>query len=254
MEGGKTPRSRSLYRSGWSSKVSLNSANACSSETRVAMATSGQASTSFARASTSWLVAFGMNASTLTSSRTEPIMLWMWALTSRPSPKTSMHMNVVVTAVMLISRFSRRFLRASTRKNPRLNLIGVRPLDLVADDTPLLQGDHPLAHHVHHLPVVGRDHDGGAYAVDPVQQLHYADAGCGIQVARRLVGDEYGRLGHEGPCYGDALLLSAGEHVGELVHLPREADQVEYLGHFGADRASLLARYLHRVGHVLGRG
>src|ERR687889_1657718 len=199
MEGGKTPRSRSLYRSGWSSKVSLNSANACSSETRVTMATSGQASTSFARASTSWLVAFGMNASTLTSSRTEPIIPWMWSLTSRPSPKTRMQMNVVVTAVMLISTFRRRFLRASARKNPRLNLICVRPLHLVAHNTSLLQGDYPLAHHVDHLPVVGRDHDGGAYAVDPVQELHDSDAGGRVEVAGRLVGDEDGRLGHEGP-------------------------------------------------------
>src|SRR5829696_5293281 len=156
MEGGKTPGSRSLYRSGWSSNLSLNSANACSSETRVTLATSGQLSTWCARESTFWLVAFGMNASTLTSSRTEPIMLWMWALTSRPSPKTRMQMNVVVTAVMLMSKFRRRFLRASAKKNPRLNLIGVGPLHLVADDTSFLQGDHPLAHHVDHLPVVGR--------------------------------------------------------------------------------------------------
>src|ERR687893_426716 len=166
MEGGKTPRSRSLYRSGWSSNLSLNSANACSSEIWVTMATSGQLSTSFARASTSWLVAFGMKASTLTSSRTEPIMLWRWALTSRPIPKTRRQMNVVVTAVMLMSTLRRRVLRAPPRKNPRLNLIGVGPLDLVADDAPLLEGDDPLAHHVDHLPVVGRDHDGGADAVD----------------------------------------------------------------------------------------
>src|ERR671910_279447 len=178
----------------------------------------------------------------------------MWALTSSPRPKTRMQMNVVVTAVMLISTFRRRFFRASARKYPRLNLIGVRPLHFVADDTPLLQGDHPFAHHVDHLSVVRGDHDGGAYTVDPVQELHDADAGCGVEVAGRLVGNENGRLGHEGPGYGDALLLSAGEHIRELVHLPREANQVEYLGHFGADRASLLARDLHRVGHVLGRG
>src|ERR671913_869319 len=254
MEGGKTPSSRSWYRSGWSSNLSLNSANACSSEIWVTMATPGQLSTSFARASTSWLVAFGMNASTLTSSRTEPIMLWMWALTSRPSPKTRMQMNVVVAAVMLMSRFRRRFLRASARKNPRLNLIGVRPLYLVAYDAPRLQGYHPLAHHVHHLPVVGRDQDGGAYAVDPVQELHDTDAGCGVQVARRLVGDEDGRLRYEGPGYGDTLLLAAREHFGELVHLRREANEVEYLGHLGADRTPLLARDLHRVGDVLGCG
>src|ERR687890_683482 len=252
MEGGKTPSSRSWYRSGWSSNLSLNSANACSSEIWVTMATSGQLSTSFARASTSWLVAFGMNASTLTSSRTEPMMLWRWALTSRPSPKTRMQMNVVVAAVMLMSTFRRRFLSASPRKNPRLNFIGVSPLDLVADDSSLLEGDDPLAHHVDHLPVVGRDHYGGADSVDPVQELHDADAGRGVEVARGLVGDEYGRLRHESAGYGDALLLAAGEHVGELVHLPREADEAEYLGHLGADRTPPLARDLHRVRHVLG--
>src|SRR5215203_1604933 len=254
MEGGKTPRSRSWYRSGWSSNLALNSAKACSSETRVTIATSGQVSTSFARASTSWLVAFGMNASTLTSSRTEPIMLWMWALTSRPSPKTRMQMNVVVTAVTLMSRFRRRFLRASARKNPRLNLICVRPLYLVADDTPRLQGDYPPAHHVHHLPVVGRDQDGCAYAVDPVQELHYTDAGSGIEVASRLVGDEDGRPRYEGPGYGYALLLAAREHFGELVLLPREAHEVEYLGHLRVDGTPPLARNLHRVGDVLGCG
>src|SRR5215212_11240378 len=178
----------------------------------------------------------------------------MWALTSRPSPKTRMQMNVVVTAVMLMSRFRRRFLRASARKNARLNLIGVRPLHLVADDTPRLQGDYPLSHYVHHLPVVGRDQDGCAYAVDPVQELHDTDTGCGVEVARRLVGDEDGRLRYEGSGYRDALLLAAGEHFGKLVHLPREAHQVEYLGHLRADGTPPPTRVLHRVGDVLGRG
>src|SRR5829696_4694258 len=238
--------------SGWSLNLSLNSANACSSETSVTLATSGQPSTFSASASISSLLAFGMNASTLTSSRTEPMTPWMWALTSRPSPKTRIQMNVVVTAVMLMSRFRRRFLRASARKNPRLTLIGVRPFYLVADDTPRLQGDYPLAHYVHHLPVVGRDQDGGAYAVDPVQELHDTDTGCGVEVARRLIGDEDGRLRYEGPGYGDALLLATREHFGVLVHLPREAHEVEYLGHLRADGTPPLARHLHRVGDVLG--
>src|SRR5215210_7163882 len=177
----------------------------------------------------------------------------MWSLTSRPSPKTRMQMNVVVMAVMLMRRFRRRFLTASATKNPKLNFIGVSPLHLVADDTPLFEGDDPLAHHVDHLPVVGSDQNGGAYAVDPVQQLHDADAGVGIEVARRFVGDEYGRLRHEGPGNGDSLLLAPRKHVGELLHLPREAHEVEYLGHLGADGTPPLARYLHGVGHVLGR-
>src|SRR5215207_3766464 len=161
-----------------------------------------------------------MNASTLTSSRTEPMTPWMWALTRSPSPKTKMQMNVVVTAVMLMSRFRRMFLKASARKNPKLNLICVSPPHLVANDTPIFEGDDPLSHHVHHLPVVGRDQDGGADAVDPVQELHYADAGVRIEVARRLVCDEYVRLRDEGTGYRDTLLLAPREHVRELVHLP----------------------------------
>src|SRR5918912_766947 len=132
----------------------------------------------------------------------------MWSLTSRPSPKTRIQMNVVVTAVMLMSKFRRRFLKASARKNPRLNLIGVRPLHFVADDTTLLEGDHTLTHHVDHLPVVGRDADRGAHTVDPVQELHDTYTGVGVEIARRLVGHEYRRLRHEGPGDGDALLLA----------------------------------------------
>src|SRR5215208_876010 len=254
MEGGKTPRSKSSYRSGWSLNLFLNSANASSSETLLTLATSGQTWTLSASASTSSLLASGMNASTLTSSRTEPMMLWIWSLTSSPSPKTRMQMNVVVTAVMLMSRLRRMFFIASRRKNPRLNLIGVRPFHLIADDTPLLEGDNPLAHHIDHLPVVGGDKDRGAYSVDPVQELHDADARCGVEVARRLVGDEYRRLRHEGAGYGDTLLLAAREHVRVLVHLPPEADAVEYLWHLRADRTPLLARNLHCVGDVLGCG
>src|ERR671916_3156994 len=114
----------------------------------------------------------GKKASTLTSSRTEPMTPSTWELTSRPTPRTRMQMNVVVMAVMLIRRFRRMFLRASRRKKPRLNLIGVSSLDLVADHAAVLEGNDPLAHHVHHLLVVGCDEYGGADAVDAVQKLH----------------------------------------------------------------------------------
>src|SRR5215207_2771325 len=196
----------------------------------------------------------GMKASTVTSSRTEPMSPSMWELTSSPTPRTRMQMNVVVMAVMLIRRFRRMFLRASRRKNPVLNLIGVSPLYLVADHAAVLEGDDPLAHHVDHLLVVGRNEHGGADTVDPVQKLHDAHAGVRIEVSGRLVGDEYGRLRDEGPGDRDALLLPARELVRELVHLPAQAHEVEYLGDLRADGAASLARDLHRVGDVLGRG
>ncbi len=133
------------------------------------LVTSGQPWVSRRRASTSPSSALGKKTSTVTSSRTEPTIPSTWELTRRPIPKIRMHTKVVVTAVMLIRRFRRTFLKASARKNPRLNLIRVSPPHLVADYTAIFQGDDALAHHVHHLPIVGSDHDGGADAVDPVQ-------------------------------------------------------------------------------------
>src|SRR3712207_3846153 len=159
----------------------------------------------------------------------------MWELTSKPTPKTRMQINVVVMAVMLIRRLRRMFLRASLRKNPRLNLIGVGPLHLVSDHAAFLEGDDPLAHYVHHLLVVSRDEYGGADAVDAVQKLHDSHRRVRVEVAGRLVRDENLRLRDEGPGYRDALLLPAGELVRELIHLPCESHEVEYLGNLCAD-------------------
>src|ERR671933_144621 len=129
-----------------------------------------------------------------------------WALTSMPSPNTKTHTAVVVTAVTVMRRVRRMFLEASRRKNARLNLIGVYSPRLVAHDPACLERHHSLAHHVHHLSVVGRDDDCGADTVDPVQELHDADAGVRVEVSGRLVGDEYRRLGDEGAGDRDALL------------------------------------------------
>src|ERR671917_2276828 len=202
----------------------------------------------------SFVASGGKYASTLTSSRTDPMTPSTCELASSPKPSTTMQMNVVVMAVMLMRKLRRMFLNASRKKKPKLNLVGIGPPYLVPDHAPLLEGHYPLAHHVHHLLVVGGDEDGGADAVDPVQELHDAYARVRVEVARRLVGYEDLRLRDEGPGDGDALLLPAREHVRVLVHLRREAHEVEDLGHLRADRAPPLARDLHRVGHVLGGG
>src|SRR5919109_1470583 len=136
----------------------------------------------------------GKKASTLTSSRTEPMTPSTWELTSRLTPRTRMQMKVVVMAVVLINRFIRMLLRASRRKKPRLTLICICPPHLVAYHAPIFEGDDPLAHHIHHLLVVGGDDHGCADAVDAVQKLHYAHARVRVEVACRLVGDEYRRF------------------------------------------------------------
>src|SRR3954469_8623884 len=126
------------------------------------------------------------------------------------TPRIKTHTAVVVTAVTLMSKFRRRFLKASRKKNPRLlSVIGVDPPDLVAYDPPRLERHYPFAHHVHHLLVVGSDEDRSAYAVYSVQELHDTHARVRIQVSRRFVCDEDRRLGDEGTGDGDPLLLAA---------------------------------------------
>src|SRR5215207_7813305 len=90
----------------------------------------------------------GKYASTLTSWRTEAVTPPTCALTSQATPRTTMQINVVVMAVMLIRRFKRTFLSASRIKKPKLNLIGIGPPHLVPDHASLFQGYDPFAHHV----------------------------------------------------------------------------------------------------------
>ena len=52
----------------------------------------------------------------------------------------------------------------------------------------------------------------------------------------------------------DTLLLAAGELVRERVHLVREADEVQHLGHLPPDRRGALALHLQGVRDVLGGG
>src|ERR671921_1560975 len=89
---------------------------------------------------------------------------------NRPRPRIRTQITVVVAAVTLMSRFRRRFLSASRRKNPRLlDLTSIPPLNHVTYDSARLKRHDSLAHHVHHLHVVGRHKHSGANAVDSVQ-------------------------------------------------------------------------------------
>ena len=95
--------------------------------------------------------------------------------------------------------------------------------------------DDALAHLVDDAGVVGGHHHGGAGAVDPVEQLHDADAGVRVEVAGGLVGDQDLGPVDERPRDRDALLLAAGELVGHPAPLALQADQLEGLGHHLVD-------------------
>jgi hypothetical protein len=66
--------------------------------------------------------------------------------------------------------------------------------------------------------VVRDDDDSGATVVSDVpEELHHLASAEAIKRGGRFVGEDEIRFVCEGPCYGDTLLLPAGEHVGHVL-------------------------------------
>src|ERR687895_1631808 len=186
------------------------------------------------------------------------------------SPRRNMPMRTVIVAAIVVERFApieriasptkslaltmiRPVVLAGTRWTwPGRSLIGAAAL--VADDGAVVEGDDALAHLVHHLAVVGRHHDGRPRAVDPVEELHDPDRGVGVEVPGWLVADEERRVVDERARDRDALLLAARELLRTRVHLVREPDEVQNLGHLPADLRARLALDAERVADVLRGG
>ena len=77
--------------------------------------------------------------------------------------------------------------------------------------------------------VVGDHDDGLAELVDgAAEQAQHLAAGARVEVARRLVGEQHGRLGDERPGDGDALLLAAGELGRTVRQAVGEADRLDH--------------------------
>ena len=76
--------------------------------------------------------------------------------------------------------------------------------------------------------IVRHHHDGLAVVgIQRLQQLEHLVAGLAIEIARRLVAKQQRRIGDDGPCDADALLLSAGE-LARIVFRPvRQPDHFE---------------------------
>ena len=119
---------------------------------------------------------------------------------------------------------------------------------------PLRELDHAPAHAVDHGRVVRGDDHGRPREVDAVQQLHDPDRGLGIEVAGRLVGQQQRRVVDERARDRHALLLAAGELVGEVVQLGRQAGQAQDVRHLGADLLARAAGDLQRIGDVVVHG
>src|SRR3954467_15736532 len=98
----------------------------------------------------------------------------IWLATSSPAPKKAREIAVVITIAMVIVMLRRR--PAATSENTKFNRMSathpVHASGLVADQVALLQLDHPAAHRVDDVVVVGGHEDRGAGPVDPFEQQH----------------------------------------------------------------------------------
>ena len=57
--------------------------------------------------------------------------------------------------------------------------------------------------------LVGYEHDGVAFRMQPVKKHHDLVAGLGVKVSRRLIGQDDGGAVHQGAGNGHALALTA---------------------------------------------
>src|SRR5690606_14237050 len=76
---------------------------------------------------------------------------------------------------------------------------------------------------------VVRDHDDRLLElpIQALEQIQDLVGALAIEIAGRLVGDDDFRIRDDGPCDGDALLLTAGELPGQVVHAVLEPDDLE---------------------------
>src|SRR5215207_6111998 len=103
--------------------------------------------------------------------------------TSRPAPKKASEIAVVMIIAMVIVRF-RRSPAATSVKTKFSRMSATHPVDaagLVADQPAHLQLDHPPAHRVDDVVVVGGHQHGGAGPVDPLEQKHDVLGGVGVE-------------------------------------------------------------------------
>src|SRR5512140_2537227 len=177
-----------------------------------------------------WGVSSTRSATTWTfcSAKSSPASRPAW---TTQNPARSMSIRVIVAvAARLIAALRQKPCQARWMLKPRKANIGLgRPVvaaaDLVPDDPALLEGHDALAEGGDDVGVVGRHEDRDAELVDAEEQLQGLPRDQGIQVARRLVGDDDPRVVDEGPGDRGSLLLAAGQLARVLGGLLGEADE-----------------------------
>ncbi len=96
-------------------------------------------------------------------------------------------------------------------------------------DRPILDNQRAVADFGEVL-IVGHDDEGDAVLAGQIEQdLHDFRAVDGIQISRRLVGEEDFRLVDDGAGDGDPLLFAARKLGGQVVHAITQADALQSL-------------------------
>ena len=101
---------------------------------------------------------------------------------------------------------------------------------------------------------MGHHQDGGAVAVDPVEELQDLGAGGRVELAGGLVGQEERRPVGQGPGDGDPLHFAAGELGGPVPFPVSQPDVSEQLSSPGRPLPPGQARFGHGQLDVLPRG
>ena len=100
----------------------------------------------------------------------------------------------------------------------------------VARDEPLIERDDALFELVDKILLVRDDDHRRAELIDALEQAHDLQRTRGVQVARRLVGDDGAGVVDECAGDGHALLLAAGDLVGVAVGLFLKPDKLQHIG------------------------
>src|SRR5689334_21616992 len=139
-------------------------------------------------------------------------MSWTCQNINKLAPNSDSETAIVMIMAMVMVTFRHRPTMTSARTYfARIETLphtsAVDAASLITHDPPRIDLDHPTAHLVDDVGVVGDHHDRGPGPVDPVQQPHDLNRGIRFEVSRWLIGQQNQRPVDERSGHGHPLLL-----------------------------------------------
>ena len=99
--------------------------------------------------------------------------------------------------------------------------------------------------------LMGNDKHGCSHGVDLSKEVDYLIGQLGVDVARRLVRNNNGRVVYKSTRKTDALLLTARKLGWLVVHFVLQPDQIENIRHALIDGRIVLSNRAHRKRNVV---